>query len=183
MAPATVCYRWGPMSPPPKRHNPQFSVNICCGQMARWIKMPLCMEVGFDPSDIVLDGDPAPPSPEGGQTPNFQPMSIVVKRLHGSKCHLVWSMPRPRPHCVRLGPRSPSAKRRHSPLPTFGPCCYGQTAGWIKMSLGTMVGLGPGHIVLHGDPARPPKMVGLYCPLQYSAHVYCDQRVVHLSYC
>jgi len=32
----------------------------------------------------------------------------------------------------------------------------GQTAGWIKMLLGMEVGLGPGHIVLDGDPA-PPK--------------------------
>jgi len=30
-------------------------------------------------------------------------------------------------------------------------------AGWIKMPLGTEVGLGPGHSVLDGDPA-PPKM-------------------------
>jgi len=29
----------------------------------------------------------------------------------------------------------------------------GQTAGWIKMPLGMEVGLGPGHIVLDGDPA------------------------------
>jgi len=32
---------------------------------------------------------------------------------------------------------------------------YGQTAGWIKMALGMEVGLGPGHIVLDGDPAAP----------------------------
>jgi len=32
---------------------------------------------------------------------------------------------------------------------------YRQTAGWIKMPLGTEVGLGPGHIVLDGDPAVP----------------------------
>jgi len=33
--------------------------------------------------------------------------------------------------------------------------------GWIKMKLGMQVGLGPGHIVLHGDPApRPPKADG-----------------------
>jgi len=31
----------------------------------------------------------------------------------------------------------------------------GQTVGWIKMKLGTEVGLGPGHIVLDGDPAPP----------------------------
>jgi len=28
-----------------------------------------------------------------------------------------------------------------------------QTVGWIKMPLGTEVGLGPGYIVLDGDPA------------------------------
>jgi len=28
-------------------------------------------------------------------------------------------------------------------------------AGWTKMALGTEVGLGPGHIVLDGDPALP----------------------------
>jgi len=33
--------------------------------------------------------------------------------------------------------------------------CRGQTAGWIKIALGTKVGLGPGHIVLDGG--LPPK--------------------------
>jgi len=34
----------------------------------------------------------------------------------------------------------------------------GQTVGWTKMKLGVQVGLGPGHIVLDGDPAPlPPK--------------------------
>jgi len=32
---------------------------------------------------------------------------------------------------------------------------HGQMAGWIKMAFGTEVGLGPGHIVLDGDPASP----------------------------
>jgi len=31
----------------------------------------------------------------------------------------------------------------------------GQTVGWIKMPLGKEEGLGPGHIVLDGDPAAP----------------------------
>jgi len=31
--------------------------------------------------------------------------------------------------------------------------CCGQTAGWIKMPLGKEVTLGPGDIVLNGDPA------------------------------
>ena len=34
--------------------------------------MPLGTEVGLGPGDIVLDGDPAPPT--------FQPMSIVAKQ-------------------------------------------------------------------------------------------------------
>jgi len=39
----------------------------------------------------------------------------------------------------------------------------GQTVGQIKMKLGMQVGLGPGHIVLDGDPAPPP-------PKGYSSH-------------
>jgi len=31
----------------------------------------------------------------------------------------------------------------------------GQMVGWIKIKLGMQVGLGPGHIVLDGDPAPP----------------------------
>jgi len=37
---------------------------------------------------------------------------------------------------------------------TFVDC--GQTVGPIKMKLGVQVGLGPGHVVLDGDPAPPP---------------------------
>ena len=36
-----------------------------------------------------------------------------------------------------------------------------QTVGWIKMPLGTEIGLGPGHIMLDGDPAPlPPRRDG-----------------------
>jgi len=38
---------------------------------------------------------------------------------------------------------------------TFVHC--GQTVGRIKMKLGVQVGLGPGHIVLDGDPTPLPK--------------------------
>jgi len=48
----------------------------------------------------------------------------------------------------------------------------GQTAGCIRMPLGTEVGLSPGDFVLAGDPA-PPKKEG-HSP-QFSAHVYCGQ--------
>ena len=44
----------------------------------------------------------------------------------------------------------------------------GQTVGRIKMKLGLQVGLGPGHIVLGGDPGPPP-LKG-HSP-QFSAHI------------
>jgi len=49
--------------------------------------------------------------------------------------------------------------------------------GWIKMPLGTQVGLGPGNTVLDGDQLPQGARS------QLSAHVYCGQTVAHLSYC
>jgi len=47
--------------------------------------MPLAVEVGLNPGDFVLDGDPPPPQ-KGGRTPaHFRPMFIVAKRLDGSR--------------------------------------------------------------------------------------------------
>jgi len=46
-------------------------------------------EVGLSPGDFVLDGDHPAPSPKRGGAPNFLPMSIVAKRLDGSRCQLV----------------------------------------------------------------------------------------------
>jgi len=50
---------------------PQFSAHICCGQTAEWIKMPVSIELGLDPDDFVLDGDPAPPPQKGAKLPKF----------------------------------------------------------------------------------------------------------------
>jgi len=86
--PRGLCVAWGP-SPPPQKGGgaSQFSGDISCGQMAPWIKMPLGMEVGLGPDDIVLYGDPAPLPKKGAERPllNFRPMSIVAKRLDGSR--------------------------------------------------------------------------------------------------
>jgi len=41
--------------------------------------MPLGMEVGLGPGEIVLDGNPAPRK-DGAQPPTFRPMYIVAKR-------------------------------------------------------------------------------------------------------
>jgi len=64
------------------------------GLTARCIKMPLGlgMDVGLSQGDFVLDGDPVfPPQQRGWSSPpNFQPISIVHKRLDASRCHSVW---------------------------------------------------------------------------------------------
>jgi len=45
--------------------------------------MKLGMRVGLGPGHIVLDGDRDVCPQKGGTAPNFRPMSIVLKRLHG----------------------------------------------------------------------------------------------------
>ena len=75
----------------------------------------------------------------------------------------------------------PATPRKVIPTQFLTHVCFGQTAGWIKMPLGTKVGLGPGYIVLNGDRAPLPPKNG-HSP-QFSAHVYSGQTVAHLSYC
>ena len=84
---------WGPSSPPVKGHSSPPIFGQCrYGQTAGWTKTPLGMEVGLGPGYFVFDGDPAPRRKKGtAPPPNFWPMSIVAKRLDGSRCHLVRS--------------------------------------------------------------------------------------------
>ena len=123
--------------------------------------MPLGMEIGFGPGNIVLDRDPAPSlslPQKGAQPPNFRPMSIVSKRLYVSGYNLVRTT-----EVVGLSlgdtvlgkdPCSSPPLKGHSLPPIFGQClCCSQTAGWTKTPLGTEIGLGPGDFVIDGDPA------------------------------
>jgi len=100
-----------PAPPPQKGASPQILGHVHCGQTAGWIKMALGTEVGLSPGDFVLDGDPAP-------FPTFRPMSIVAKRLDGSRCHWCGDRSRPRPHCVRWAQHLPG--KGHS-TPLFSP--------------------------------------------------------------
>jgi len=63
-------------------------------------------------------------------------------------------------------PSAPPRPKRDTAYQFSAHIFCGQRAGWIKMPLGKKVGLVPGHIMLHGDPA-PPKRV--QPPPQYSA--------------
>jgi len=125
LGPGHIVLDGDPAPPPPKGGRAlQFLARVCCGQMAGWINMPLDMEEGLGPGDFVLDGDPAPLPKKGtAPLPNFQPMSIVAKRLDGSRWHLAsWHRGGPwsRLHCARLGLSSPPPKWGRSPLPIFG---------------------------------------------------------------
>jgi len=51
--------------------------------------MPLGMDVGLGTGDFVLDGAQLPPEKRTQPPPDFWPMSIVAKRLDGSRCQLV----------------------------------------------------------------------------------------------
>jgi len=78
----------------------------------------------------VLDGTQLPSS-KGAQPRRFQPISVVAKWLDSSK--------------------------RGDRAPQFSAHVYcGQTAVWVKMKLGMVVGLSPAHTLLDGDPAPPP---------------------------
>jgi len=133
------CVRWGPSSPSPKGVQPPPSNFRPIPIVAKWLdglriflKMPLDMEVGLGQGDFVLDRDPAPSSTKKGRSPspNFRLMSIVAKRLDGSRWHLAWSGPRFRPHCARLGPSRPSQKGAEPPPPIFGQCLL-WPIGWM----------------------------------------------------
>jgi len=112
--------------PSPKRgRSPKFSAHIYCGQTAGWIKMPLCTEAGLDPGDIVLEGDPAPTKRDS--PPIFGPCLLwpngcMYTTWYGGK-------PRPRRHCVRWEPSSPSPKGAQPPI--FGQCPLWPN-GWMN---------------------------------------------------
>jgi len=137
------------------------------------IKMKLGMQVGLVPSDIVLDGDSAP-LPQRGTAPNFRPYLLWQKGCMDQDTTWYGGRLQPRRLCVRLGPRSTSTKRGGAPKFSARVHC-GQTAGWIKMPLGTEVC--QDDIVLDGDPAhRPPSPQRKAEPPIFSPCLLCAKR-------
>jgi len=100
---------------------------------------------------------PSSPSPKGTQPPFFGPYVLWPNGWMDQDATWQGGRPWPKWHCVRWGPSSPLPERGQSP-PQFSAHVYcGQTAGWIKMPLGTKVSLSPGNNVFDADPAPPPK--------------------------
>ena len=91
-----------------------------CGQTVGWIKMKLGgVEVGLVPGRIVLDGDPAPPSPKG-HSPQFSAHVLwsngwMIKMSLGTEVGLSPG------HIVLDGDSSP--KRGHGPQFSVHVCC------------------------------------------------------------
>jgi len=134
----------GDTAPLPKRGGaPKFSAHVYCAQTAERITMPLGMEVGLSPGDFVFDGDIAPPTKKAEEpTPQFWPMSIVVKRLEGSRWHLArrWALVHRPGHIVLDGEPAPSPKKGTEP-PIFGPFLLSPNS-WMNQN-GTWHGGGP----------------------------------------
>jgi len=138
--------------PPPPIFGPCL---FNCGQMAGWVKMALGMEVGLCLCHIVLDWDPSP-LPLRGTAPIFGLYLLWPNGWMDQDVTWYGDRPRPRRLCVRWLPSSRLPKKGRSPQFLAHVYCS-QTAGWIKMTLGLEVGLGPGDVVLDGDPTYPKK--------------------------
>jgi len=159
--PRRLCVRCGPAPAPQKggRASPlKFSVHVCCGQTAGWMKLVLGMEMGLSPDDFVLDGDPVPFPQKGAEptSPIFGPFLLWPNGCMHQTATWYRARPRPRRLCVRWGPRFPLPQRGTDPQ-FSAHICSGQMAAWIKMSLGMEQGLDPGDFVLDGDPVALPQ--------------------------
>jgi len=112
----------GDQAPLPQRDRaPQFSAHNCCGQMARWIKMPHGREVGLGLRDIVLDGDPAPP-PLKVHSPQFSANVCCGQTAECTKMPLGMEVGLGPGDFVFDGDPGTPEKRAYPSHPIFGPC-------------------------------------------------------------
>jgi len=125
------------------------------------------------PRRLCVRWGPRSPFPKRGKPPIFGPCLLWPNDWMDRDG--TWHGGRPwfSPHCARWGHSSPPQKggRAHQ----FSAHVYcGQTAAWIKMPLGTEVGLGLRDIVFNVDPATqlPPEKGHIQTPTQFLTHVY-----------
>jgi len=106
---------------------------VYCGQMVARIKMKLSVQVGLVPGYIVLDGDPAtPPQNRGQSSPIFSPCLCLLWPNGCMDQDATWygGRPRPRPHCARWGPAPHPKNRGTAPHPVFVLCLLWPN-GWM----------------------------------------------------
>ena len=115
--------------------------------------MPLDTEIGLGLRDIVLDGDPAPPSLKR-HSPQFSANDRCGQITAGwTKMQLGMEVGLGPGDCVQLAPSYLQKKRHTHPAQFLAHVYCGQTAGWIKMPLCTEVNVGSGDVVLDGVAA------------------------------
>ena len=118
----------------------------------------------------MLDGDPSPFRKKGAQLPIFGPYLLWPNGWMDEDATWYGGRTRPRRHCIRWRPCSPPPEIGTEP-PLFGPCLL-WPKGWMDQDVTWYeVGLGPGDIVLDGDPAHQK---GVQQPPLFG-HVYCGQ--------
>jgi len=108
---------------------------VYCGQTVGWIKMKLGMKAGIDPGHIALDGYSAPPPSKGYSPHSFGPCLLWPNGSTDQDATWYEGRPRPRPHCVKLGPNSPSQKGQRPRI--FGLCLLWLNGRPSKLLLST----------------------------------------------
>jgi len=96
------------------------------------------------------------PLPQGAEPPIFGRYLLRPNGCMDQDATWCGDRPRSRRLCVRWGPRSPLHKGGRPPKVSAHVYC-GETAGWIKIVLGTDVDLSPGDFLLVGNPAPSSK--------------------------
>jgi len=90
---------------------PMFSAHLYCGHGHP--SQPHCVRWG-----------PSCPPPKGAQHPNFWPISVAAKWLHGSRCDLVWRQALACRRLCSMGTQLPPEKGHTHPYQIFGPCLF-----------------------------------------------------------
>jgi len=136
--------------------------------------MPLGMEVGLGPDDIVLDGDPDPPSQKGcgAPCPIFGPCLLWSKGLMDQDATWYGARPWPRRLCVRWRPSYPQKKGHTHSDPIFGPCLMWPN-GWMDQGATWYAGKPwPRRRCVRSGRSSSLKEAQ---PPQFSVHVYCAE--------
>ena len=130
---------------------PQYVAHFYCGQTAGCIKMTLGTEVGLTQRKLCYMGIQHFLSKKGADPPIFGQRLLWPNGCMDQEGTWHGVRPQPRRLCVRWGPPPP---QKGGGAPKFSAHVYcGQTGGWIKMPLGTKVGLIPKDFVFDGHPA------------------------------
>jgi len=112
----------GDLAPLPKKWTelrPQFLAHFYCGQTVGCIKMSLGMEVGLNPGDFELYGDPVPLPKKGGRSPLFSAHVYCGQTVGCSKMPFGMKVGLSPGDFVSDGDQAPLSIKGAEPLPNF----------------------------------------------------------------